>query len=112
MSMREDIDTIDALKTLIAQKVGVMVYFSTPTCNVCHALRPKISEAFSEHFPEIEQVFIDAAKTPDIPASLQIFSVPTILVYLDGKEFARESRNVSVPLLVEKIRRPYEIMTT
>jgi len=111
MSMRKDIDSIEALEAEIAQKPGVMVYFSTPTCNVCHALRPKISEAFAEHFPKIEQIFIDAAQTPQIPASLQIFSVPTILVYLDGKEFARESRNVSVPLLIDKIRRPYEILT-
>lgn len=110
--MRADIDSIKALEDLIRQKTGVLVYFSTPTCNVCHALKPKISEAFSSHFPQIEQVFVDAAEHPDIPASLQIFSVPTILVYLDGKEFARESRNVSVPLLIEKIRRPYEIMTS
>ncbi len=109
--MREDIDTYEALEALIHEKPGVMFYFSTPTCNVCHALRPKIDEAFATHFPQIERVFIDAAKTPQIPASLQIFSVPAILVYLGGREFARESRNVSVPLLVEKIRRPYEILT-
>ncbi len=110
--MREDILTQEALKALIHEKVGVLVYFSTPTCNVCHALKPKIKEEFAKHFPQIEQVFIDSTKAPQIPASLQIFSVPTILVYLDGKEFARESRNVSVPLLIEKIKRPYEIMTS
>ncbi len=110
--MRTDIASIEALEKLIKEQIGVLVYFSTPTCNVCHALKPKIKEAFSENFPQIEQVFIDSSKVPEIPAHLQIFSVPTILVYLDGKEFARESRNVSVPLLVEKIRRPYEIMTS
>ncbi len=110
--MREDITSHEALENLICEKIGVLVYFSTPTCNVCHALKPKIKEAFSEHFPQIEQIFIDAAKHPEIPASLQIFSVPTILVYLDGREFARESRNVSVPLLVEKIQRPYQILTS
>jgi len=110
--MREDIGTKEALDRLIDEKLGVLVYFSTPTCNVCHALKPKIAEEFAENFPQIEQVFIDASRSPEIPASLQIFSVPTILVYLDGKEFARESRNVSVPLLVEKIRRPYEIMSS
>ncbi len=110
--MREDISTKEALDELIRSEVGVLVYFSTPTCNVCHALKPKIREEFAKNFPQIEQVFIDSSLTPEIPASLQIFSVPTILVYLDGKEFARESRNVSVPLLIDKIRRPYEIMTS
>jgi thioredoxin-like negative regulator of GroEL len=110
--MREDIDSPEALENLLKEKLGVLVYFSTPTCNVCHALKPKIKEEFAKHFPKIEQVFIDSSKTPQIPASMQIFSVPTIIVYLDGKEFARESRNVSVPLLIEKIKRPYEIMTS
>ncbi len=110
--MRENIDTVEALEKLVHEKAGVLVYFSTPTCNVCHALKPKIAEAFEKAFPQIEQVFIDAAATPQMPASLQIFSVPTILVYLDGKEFARESRNVSVPQLIEKIRRPYAILTS
>ncbi len=112
MSMRADIDSLEALESLIAERPGLLVYFSTPTCNVCHALRPKITEAFSTHFPLIEQIFIDAAEHPQIPAALGIFAVPTILVYLDGKEFARESRNVSIPLLVEKIRRPYQILTS
>ncbi len=112
MNMREDIDSFEALEAEIHAKPGVLVYFSTPTCNVCHALRPKIEEAFATHFPKIERIFVDASKTPQIPAALQIFSVPTILVYLDGKEFARDSRNVSVPLLIEKIRRPYEILTS
>ena len=104
--------TLEALQKTIQEKPGVLLYFSGENCNVCHALRPKIEAAFAEHFPKIEQVFIDAAKTPEIPAALQIFSVPTILVYLDGREFARESRNVSVPMLIEKIRRPYEILTS
>ena len=112
MSMRNDITDKASLDQLISEATGVLVYFSTPTCNVCHALRPKIEAAFEEHFPKIAQVFIDAAKTPEIPAALQIFSVPTILVYLDGREFARESRNVSVPMLIEKIKRPYEILTS
>ena len=110
--MRNDIKTIESLENLISEEVGVLVYFSTPTCNVCHALKPKIKAAFDTHFPKIKQLFIDSSKTPQIPSNLQIFSVPTILVYLDGKEFARESRNVSVSLLIQKIQRPYELMTS
>ncbi len=104
--------TQEEIEQLIREEVGVLLYFSTPTCNVCHALKPKIIEAFDTHFPQIKQCFIDSSLTPEIPASLAIFSVPTILVFLDGKEFARESRNVSVGELIKKISRPYEMMTS
>ena len=104
--------TLEEVENIIKNELGVLLYFSTPTCNVCHALKPKIITAFNEHCPEIKQYFIDASVSPEIPASLGIFSVPTIVVYLDGKEFARESCNVSVGELVSKIARPYEMMTS
>jgi thioredoxin-like negative regulator of GroEL len=110
--MNEKVYTLEEIEKLIREEMGLLLYFSTPTCNVCHALKPKIIEAFEHHFPEIKQCYIDAALSPEIPASLGIFSVPTIVIFLDGKEFARESRNVSVSALVEKISRPYEIMTS
>jgi thioredoxin-like negative regulator of GroEL len=110
--MNEDTYTLEEIEHLIKEEMGLLLYFSTPTCNVCHALKPKIIEAFDKHFPEIKQQFIDASLSPEIPASLGIFSVPTIVVFLDGKEFVRESRNVSIAALVEKISRPYEMMTS
>ena len=109
--MIEQTLTIEEMQTLIQEELGVLLYFSTPTCNVCQALKPKVIDAFETHFPLVKQYFIDASITPEIPASLGIFSVPTLLIYLDGKEFARESRNLSIPVLVEKIARPYEMLT-
>ncbi len=109
--MKNDILSIEEVTQIIREEIGVLFYFSTPTCNVCHALKPKISQSFEENFPQIKQYFIDSSITPEIPAHFNIFSVPTILVFLDGKEFARESRNVSVGQLVEKIERPYSMMT-
>ncbi len=108
--MNEEIVTLVELQEFISKEIGVLVYFSTPTCNVCHALKPKIAQEFEENFPKIKQVFIDSSLTPEIPAHFNIFSVPTILVFLDGKEFARESRNVSVPVLVNNIQRVYKIL--
>jgi len=108
--MNQEVITLEKLQELIKKEVGVLVYFSTPTCNVCHALKPKISQEFEENFPKIKQVFIDSSVTPEIPAHFNIFSVPTILIFLDGKEFARESRNVSVPLLINNIQRVYKIL--
>lgn len=87
-----------------------MVYFSAPACGVCHVLRPKLEERFAENFPDIKLVHIDSSEHPDISAYFSVFTAPTVLVFLQGKEFARESRNLSVDHFIEKIRRPYEIM--
>ncbi|MCH9814468.1 MAG: thioredoxin family protein [Epsilonproteobacteria bacterium] len=110
--MNEEVNSLETLQALLEKEIGVLLYFSTPTCNVCHALKPKIAAEFERHFPKIKQVFIDSTLTPEIPAHFQVFSVPTILVFLEGKEFARESRNVSVPKLTDHIGRVYNLLTS
>lgn len=103
--------TLDTLKKTVKNETGVLLYFSGEQCNVCHALRPKFSETFDQYFPLIKQVYLDAHDHPEISAHFQVFSVPTMIVFLQGQEFAREGRAVSLHQLVEKLSRPYGIMT-
>ncbi|WP_456392857.1 thioredoxin family protein [Nitratifractor sp.] len=101
---------LETLQKTIEDKPGVLLYFSGENCNVCHALRPKFKEAFETHFPLVEQIYLDVQEHPEIAAHFQVFSVPTMIVYLGGREFAREGRAVSLSRLVEKLQRPYEMM--
>jgi thioredoxin-like negative regulator of GroEL len=101
---------LEELQEMIRTEKGVMLYFSGENCNVCHALRPKFKEAFDTHFPELKQIYLDAHENADISAHFQVFSVPTMIVFLDGNEFAREGRNVSLHQLVSQLKRPYSIM--
>lgn len=103
--------TLDALEKTVKNETGVLLYFSGEHCNVCHALRPKFAEAFEQHFPLIRQIYLDAHEHPQISAHFQVFAVPTMIVFLQGQEFAREGRAVSLHQLVEKLSRPYSIMT-
>ena len=101
---------IKTLQDLISSKLGVMVYFSGERCNVCHALRPKVKELFDSKFPLVEQLFLDAHDNIDISAHFQVFSVPTLIVFLDGKEFIREGRSMSIAQLEEKLSRAYDML--
>ncbi len=101
---------LDNLKEIIRDEVGVLLYFSGENCNVCHALKPKFKELFDSTFPKIRQIYIDAEQNPLISAHFRVFSVPTMLVFLDGKEFIREGRAVSLYQLKNKLLRPYNIM--
>ena len=101
---------LDSLKDIIGSESGVMLYFSGKECNVCHALRPKIKALFDKEFPKIRQIYLDAHETPEISAYFQVFSVPTMIVFLQGCEFAREGRAVSLHKLAQQLRRPYEML--
>ena len=102
--------TVETIEQTIREKAGVMLYFWGENCNVCHALRPKLFDAFDQHFPQIEKIAIDVAQSPEIAARFAVFSIPTGIVFLDGREFERISRNVSIPALVAKLSRPYSLL--
>jgi thioredoxin-like negative regulator of GroEL len=102
--------TLSDIKEAIEKKDGVLLYFTGKNCNVCHSLKPKIAALFEEKFPKIEKYFLDAHENREIAANFGVFSIPTILVFLGGKEFVREGRAVSLISLEEKISRLYEIM--
>ncbi len=104
--------TIETIKETINNKSGVMLYFSGQDCGVCEALKPKIKDALDQNFPLIEQIYIDAALNQNISAEFNVFAVPTILVFLDGKEFIRKSRNLSISAFIQELKRPYEIMVS
>ena len=39
-----------------------------------------------------------------------VFSIPTVLIFFDRKEFKRYGRNISIPLFIEELERPYNLM--
>ena len=103
--------TLDTINETIQNNLAVMLYFSAPTCNVCHALKPKLIDAIETNFKDFEIISIDISQTPEIASHFSVFAIPTLLVFLDGKEFLRKSRHMSVDEVVREIKRPYDIMT-
>lgn len=104
------IKTIDEIIIALKKEKATIIYFTSPKCNVCKTLRPKVMELMREEFPEMGRYFVDVLETPDVPAQYSIFAVPTIVVFLEGREFTRKSRAMSPAQLVDEVRRPYDIM--
>jgi len=103
--------TVEEIKNIIANNMGVLLYFSGEHCNVCHALRPKFKALFDEEFPQIKQIYLDSHENIEISSHFQVLSLPTMLVFLDGREFIREGRSVSLHKLRQDLKRPYTMMT-
>jgi len=105
-------NTIENIEKSIKENLAVMVYFSAPTCNVCHALKPKLLEALDTNFKEFKVESVDISVEEEIAPHFEVFAIPTVLIFLDGKEFLRRSRHMSVDEVIREIKRPYEIMTS
>ncbi len=102
--------TVTDTEKAIHENLAVALYFSAPTCNVCHALKPKLFSALEENFKELQIISVDISQDQEIAAHYSVFTIPTFLLFLDGREFIRKSRHMSIDEVVAKIQRPYEIM--
>jgi len=97
-------------KDQLIRNQSVAIYFTSPECNVCKALKPKIRELIDQKFPKINLHFIDISKNPMTAAEFQVFTVPVILIYFEGQEYIRKVRNIGLFELEREISRPYELL--
>ncbi len=89
---------------------AVCFYLSTPECNVCKVLKPKVLELIENDFPKMDFCYIDLDKAKEISGQLSVFTVPAILIFFESKETIRISRNVHLAELQEQINRYYKMI--
>lgn len=104
------IDNIQTFHSVLETKRAALFYFAGNSCNVAEALMPKVASLIDNKFPNISLFFINMESNPDITSEIQVYIEPTILVYFDGKEFIRKSRNTGIIELEEAINRPYKLI--
>jgi len=103
-----DIQSLVELKTRISSEVMVLAYISRPSCGVCTALKPKIIESLAG-YPEIQSYYVNLDTIPEAAGEYSVFTLPGILLFVDGKETIREARYVGVDDLFEKIDRLHSL---
>jgi thioredoxin 1 len=105
-----NVSNLDHYRELVENSPALLSYFSTPECRVCTVLKPKVLKLIKEKFPEMKALWIDIERSPVIAGQNSIFTAPTLLVYFEGKETLRKSRNISISELEEEIGRIYELL--
>lgn len=108
--METDVVVHDDLLKVIENESAVLVYFYNNSCAPCVSLRPKVGELVKNKFPLMKFITIDAEKNQSLAAQYNIFASPTLIVFLEGREYRRESKYISIPQLQETIQRPYAMI--
>jgi thioredoxin 1 len=90
----ESIYNLEEFQSKINETDIVVAYYSNDACNVCKTLKPKLVELLNTEFPAVKTIYIDTEKSPVISGQYRVFSIPTIDIYVMGREHKRFSRNV------------------
>lgn len=79
-----------------------IVQYGSDTCQPCGALETKLGAWVKEH-EGIEYSYVSVELEPAKAAQQGVFTVPAIVVYMDGKELMRRAGYFSLDELLEQV---------
>lgn len=107
MKELHELNSVRAIDAFIHDHPLSFVYVSRQDCSVCHAVLPKLRSLLAD-YPQIRLGVVDAEVARDIASEFLIFSVPVLLLFVNGKELIREGRFVKFDSLRTQLDRIYE----
>lgn len=82
--MLKHIENKTQFEEAIKAQKKVLVDFFAVWCGPCNALAPILEDVASEH-EEMDVLKIDVDKVPDVAAQYGIQSIPTLILFEEGK---------------------------
>lgn len=77
-------------------EVPVVIDCWAPWCGPCLSMAPAFEQAASELEPQVRFAKLNTENEQTLGANLSIRSIPTLLLFVEGKEVARQAGAMSV----------------
>ena len=94
---------IDIERT-IADNCLCLFYIKAPDCGVCNVMLDKVVR-LADQFPSLTSFYTDITEEPLIAGRYLVYSGPTVLLLMDGKEVYRGSKFIDLEELEYNINR-------
>lgn len=105
----EILDSKELIQQSIDDSDMVLLYFGSNSCGVCRDIKPKIEEILNR-YSKIKGIYVDVERSHNIAISYNIFTIPGILLFVEGKETIREARHISIQDIDSKLHRYYSLL--
>ena len=109
MNLLDTLSSIEEINSFISDSKLAFLYISSDDCSVCNVLFPKIEKVLCK-YPKIACKNINIEKLPEVAGHLSIFTMPALILYIEGKEAIRKARFISLDELDREIERYYNLI--
>lgn len=97
------------IEKFITQNKSAIIFVSGINCAVCDAIYPRVKEMI-KGYPTLKLLHTKANEVPELSGQFQVFTVPAILFFFNGKEIARKVRFIREEELIKEFDRLQELV--
>ena len=103
------LSNIEEIKSLVSNNKISLLYIASESCGVCKVIYPRLIEML-KNYPEIEAAKGDIQDIPLLAGEYNVFTLPCVLVFVEGKEIIREARYINLEAIEANINRYYHMI--
>ena len=96
--------SIQDIEQTIAESLLCLFYIKAPDCGVCNVMLDKVAR-LADQYPSQTSFYTDITEEPLIAGHFLVYSGPTVLLLIDGKEVYRGSQFIDLEELEYNINR-------
>ncbi len=89
---------------VLEEKGPILVDFWAPWCGPCRSLAPALEEMAVEYAGQLKVVKVNVDENKESASKYGVMSIPTMIIFKDGKDVATMVGSQTKKELVEKIK--------
>lgn len=87
----EHITSLEQVKSSIKKHPILLLLIKTDHCGVCDSVMAKLEDLLPI-YTQVQGMYIRMEEAPDLSGEYLVFTAPTLLLFVEGKEVFRQSR--------------------
>lgn len=96
------LNSIEKIKESVENNRFSILYITTEECGVCKSVYPKLLELIDK-YEHLNAMGCRTNEVEGVMGELMVFTIPTIMIFYEGKEVYRAERFIRFEELEEKL---------